>query len=179
MATPVNADAVLGHGLRPWLELRSAGWGRADAINGISTLPRSNVRESGEVMKIKLSLFHVFLSLALIALIGVGVLAGVSATTIRNQMVIERKDKVQQIVLCVNTVVRHQLDKYKKGELSEEEAKKRAVDAIQSFRFDGTNYIFAITYNYCTIAHVDPTKLGNPTNPSDSTSTARSRATFR
>mgnify|MGYP001971994940 FL=1 len=111
-------------------------------------------------MKIKLSLFQVFLSLALIALIGVGVLAGVSATTIRNQMVIERKDKVQQIVLGVNTVVRHQLDLYKKGTLTEEEAKKRAIDAIQSFRFDGTNYIFAITYEFCTIAHVDPTKLG-------------------
>ncbi|MEQ9361008.1 MAG: cache domain-containing protein, partial [Rhodospirillales bacterium] len=111
-------------------------------------------------MKFKLSLFHVFLLLALIALIGVATLSGISATTMRDTMLHDRQDKVKQIILSVNAIVRHELAKQKSNEQTPEAARERILSAIQSVRFDGDNYIFAITYDFCTLAHVDPTKMG-------------------
>jgi methyl-accepting chemotaxis protein len=111
-------------------------------------------------MKFKLSLFNVFLLLALIALIGVATLSGISATTMRDTMLNDRQDKVKQIVLGVNAIVRHELAKQKNNEQTPEVARERILSAIRSVRFDGDNYIFAITYDFCTLAHVDPTKMG-------------------
>mgnify|MGYP001350683570 CR=1 FL=1 len=53
-------------------------------------------------MKINLSIFHVFLLSALVTLIGVAGLAFVSANEMRNTMLNDRQDKVQQTRLFVN-----------------------------------------------------------------------------
>ncbi|MEQ9557157.1 MAG: methyl-accepting chemotaxis protein [Rhodospirillales bacterium] len=111
-------------------------------------------------MKFKLSLFHVFLLLALIALIGVATLSGISATTMRDTMLNDRQDKVKQTVLGVDSIVRAELAKQKKGELTEAEAKARITDVLRTYRYDGTNYIFAIGYDYCVLAHSNAKVIG-------------------
>tara|TARA_B100000405_G_scaffold301217_1_gene262181 strand:- start:46 stop:1761 length:1716 start_codon:yes stop_codon:yes gene_type:complete len=122
--------------------------------------PKGEIQKNGDLMKIKLSLFHAFFLLALIALIGIAGLAVVSATTMRNTMLNDRQDKVKQITLGVNSLLRSELDKQKSGEQTPEVTHQNIVKMLKAFRYDGKNYIFAIGYDYCVVAHVKTKSIG-------------------
>ena len=111
-------------------------------------------------MKINLSIFHVFLLSALVTLIGVAGLAFVSANEMRNTMLNDRQDKVQQTILGVNSLIRAEIEKQKKNEQTPEATKERIVSLLQNYRFDGNNYIFALTYEQCVVAHTKAKLIG-------------------
>lgn len=111
-------------------------------------------------MKLKLSFLNFFISLGFIVLAGISVLSIISATQMRSAMLDDRKDKVQQVILGVNSVIREIIDRQESGELTEEDAKKRILSSVQNFRYDGDNYIFGITYDFCVLAHAKPQNIG-------------------
>jgi methyl-accepting chemotaxis protein len=58
-----------------------------------------------------------------------------------------KKLEVKHIVEVGATIVQGYIDRMKKGELSEADAKRQAVDALKNARFDGGNFLFINDWN--------------------------------
>ncbi|MCF8480103.1 MAG: cache domain-containing protein [Rhodospirillum sp.] len=112
-------------------------------------------------MERKLSISTIFTILSLVTLLGIGALSITSATTTKATMLEDRQDKIKQIILGVTSVANAVLERQREGNLTEEQAHRAILDYVQNFRFDGNNYIFAITYDFCVLAHVKVKDIGS------------------
>ncbi len=73
----------------------------------------------------------------------------------------QHKMNLQSIVDSALEIAKHYYDLYRKGELSESEAKKLAEEAIGAIRFNGgTGYVFVFTDDGVTVVHVKKSLIG-------------------
>lgn len=73
----------------------------------------------------------------------------------------QHKMNLQSIVDSALEIAKHYYDLYRKGELSESEAKKLAEEAIGAIRFNnGSGYVFVFTDDGVTVVHVKKSLIG-------------------
>ena len=80
--------------------------------------------------------------MVLSALIGIAVLTGWFLVSERQLILEERQTGVRQVVEAAHGVVAHFHGLSQKGSLSEEEAKKSALAALQAVRYSGNEYVW-------------------------------------
>jgi len=71
-----------------------------------------------------------------------------------------KKEKIVSIVESAMSIIEKYYEDYKKGLLSEEEAKKRALEDIMNFRYEGNNYVFVFDDKGYTLAHINKDLIG-------------------
>jgi len=106
----------------------------------------------------KLATLSIGRSFALIAALAVVVSAGGVAVTLhaaRNEMIALKRVEMKNAVDAAATTVNSYLARAEKGELSEADAKKMAIDAIGSARFDNGNYYFLIDFDGISVLHAN------------------------
>ncbi|MGN6098409.1 MAG: methyl-accepting chemotaxis protein [Bosea sp. (in: a-proteobacteria)] len=97
-------------------------------------------------------------SFALIATLAVVIAAGGVGYTLnaaRHEMIALKRAEMKNTVEAAATTIRGYLARVQKGELKEEDAKKLAMDALGSARFDGGNYYFLINYDGISVLHAN------------------------
>lgn len=91
--------------------------------------------------------------LTLIGIIGLAIVAVVTLTTLKDIMIEDRKDKVQQVVDIGLSTAAYYHTLAKDGALSEEEAKTAALSAIESMRYAGSEYLWVNDLQPVMIMH--------------------------
>jgi len=71
-----------------------------------------------------------------------------------------KKEKITSIVESAMSIVEKYYEDYKEGLLSEEEAKKKALEDIMSIRYEGNNYVFIFDDKGYMLAHINKDLLG-------------------
>ncbi|WP_375408697.1 methyl-accepting chemotaxis protein [uncultured Methylobacterium sp.] len=84
----------------------------------------------------------------------------VSLSSTRETIVAEKRSETRHIVEVVAAQVKSYVALAKAGTLSETEARRLAVQAMQAARFDGTNYVFSYDYDGVVVAHAKAAFLG-------------------
>jgi methyl-accepting chemotaxis protein len=108
----------------------------------------------------RLSITQQFAAVCLLAIVvAVGCL-GYILVQIRDDMMAQRRAQVQHIVETASAIVRSLQEKAKAGELSEDAAKKAALQTVGSMRYAGKNYVFVSNFDGVTIAHPNPAVVG-------------------
>ena len=110
--------------------------------------------------RFKLSIFVIFMSMAGVALIGLGITSFMSLSSLKTTMLDDRYDKVKQLTLGVHNTVQKILDREKSGEIDRKTAEQLVFNTAQNFRYDGNNYIFTISYDGCYFTHVKEDRIG-------------------
>ncbi len=78
-----------------------------------------------------------------------------------NSLLETHKRKIKAIVESARAIVEHYYDLFKKGELSEEEAKEKAKEAVDALRYDGGNgYVFITDYSGVMLVHIKRDLIG-------------------
>ncbi len=72
---------------------------------------------------------------------------------IKHELMDGRKKNVKDVVEMAHSVAVHYLDEANQGRLSQEEAKKSALEAIETLRYDHGNYVWVNDYNSVMIMH--------------------------
>jgi len=72
---------------------------------------------------------------------------------LKNEMLVSYDDKIQNQVQNAISLVNYVYNEYKSGILSEDEAKKKAIDLIKSLRYGKTGYFWIDDVNGILIAH--------------------------
>ena len=81
--------------------------------------------------------------------------------TLRSTLLDDRKENIRQIIDMAETSIAHLDDKVKSGDLTEQEAKQQALEAISRLRFNGDNYVFIMDANGTIVMHpVTPSLVG-------------------
>ncbi|MCU4180984.1 methyl-accepting chemotaxis protein [Bosea sp. BH3] len=106
----------------------------------------------------KLATLSIGRSFALIAalavLIAVGGI-GYSLNAARNEMMVLKRAEMKNLVDAAATTVKGYLARVESGELKEEDAKKLAMEALGSARFDDGNYYFLVNYDGISVLHAN------------------------
>ncbi len=108
----------------------------------------------------KISISRQFGILSVLSLAMVLACVGYTLYEVRAKMLAEKRDQIQNVVDAGGAIARSFVAKAKSGVVSEEEAKKMALDAISAIRFDGTNYVFVMTLDGVMIAHPTANLVG-------------------
>jgi methyl-accepting chemotaxis protein len=80
---------------------------------------------------------------------------GLTLNEARQEMIDFKRAEIKNAVDAAATTINSYLARVEKGELKEAEAKKLAIDAISSARFDGSNYYFIINYEGISVSHAN------------------------
>jgi methyl-accepting chemotaxis protein len=78
---------------------------------------------------------------------------GYTLVEMREQMLGQKRSQIQNIVEGADAIALNFVEKAKAGTISEEAAKRTALDAIGAIRFDATNYVFVLNFDGVMIAH--------------------------
>lgn len=84
------------------------------------------------------------LTLIFMALVGLLVVSAVALFAQRETMLLDRKERIHNLVETARNIVERYEDLAQKGALSEQDAKERARAALGAMRFDKDNYLFAL-----------------------------------
>ncbi|OKH87575.1 methyl-accepting chemotaxis protein [Thalassospira sp. TSL5-1] len=85
--------------------------------------------------------------------------------TLRTVLVDDRKENIRQIVDMAATSMQRLADMAKSGDISEEDAKKQALDIVSGMRYDGDNYVFVMDAKGTIIMHpITRSLVGKDTN---------------
>ncbi len=98
--------------------------------------------------------------LVLAAIIGMLAVASVGLLNLRNNLFEARQDKLKSLVETAHSIIADYYHKSKTGEMTEEEAIKKALATVQVMRYSGENYIFILNSKVVIISHPDPTQVG-------------------
>jgi methyl-accepting chemotaxis protein len=92
---------------------------------------------------------------ALIGLMVVGlvVMTVAGLSSMHQTMLEDRRQMLKQVVDSATSIVTHYQDRAAKGELSEEEAKARASEALRAWRYGKNDYVFINSYTNTSIMH--------------------------
>jgi methyl-accepting chemotaxis protein len=93
---------------------------------------------------------QLILAMALIAFIAV---SAVSLMDYRGVMLSDRMDKTRNVVEVAGSVIRAQHERFKRGEIGEDEAKAAAVAQVKALRYEGENYFWIIDDKANMIMH--------------------------
>jgi methyl-accepting chemotaxis protein len=89
---------------------------------------------------------------------------GYTLVEVRSQMLMQKRSQIQNVVEAGGAIVRSYVEKAKAGQIPEETAKTMAVEAISAIRFDGTNYVFVLSFDCVMIAHPKADLVGKNTS---------------
>jgi methyl-accepting chemotaxis protein len=90
------------------------------------------------------------------AIIGMLAVAAVGLINLRNNLFEERQDKIKSVAEAARSIVADYYHRAQTGELSEDDARKKALAAVQVIRYSGDNYLFVFNSKVVIIAHPDP-----------------------
>lgn len=90
------------------------------------------------------------------SLIGIAALTASSLWSFKDSLLESKRVQLNYIVNSAHNIVKHFHDRNLAGELSTEEAKARAIEAVQAIRYDGNNYLWINDYDVNIVMH--PTK---------------------
>ncbi|MFP4464641.1 MAG: methyl-accepting chemotaxis protein [Alphaproteobacteria bacterium] len=93
---------------------------------------------------------NLLIATAFLALIAV---AGLMLKEYKHTMMEDRRIQVQEVVKVADSLILSTLEKYKNGELEEEQAKNLAKRLISELRYDGDNYFWINDYNARMVMH--------------------------
>ena len=108
----------------------------------------------------KFSISYVFYFVAFVSFLGVSLVGGVSALGLRDVMLADRYDKIEQITLGLNNFIQKTIAREQSGEITHEEAETLVRNTVQNFRYDGNNYLFMISYDFCVFSHAKTERIG-------------------
>jgi methyl-accepting chemotaxis protein len=103
-----------------------------------------------------LSALSIGRSFGLVAVIAALVAVGSVGFTLykaRNEMISLKRNEIKNAVEAAATTVAAYVARVEKGEISDADGRKLAIDAVTNARFDGGNYYFVIRYDGVNIAH--------------------------
>ncbi|MBP0618322.1 cache domain-containing protein, partial [Jiella mangrovi] len=105
------------------------------------------------------------ISRKLAALIGVATLASIIAVSLQLSSLQEsiwkdRKVLLQSQIDTAKSIVEHYADEAASGRLSQEEAQRRAADAVRSIRYGKGDYLFIHRFDGFTVVHPSPQREG-------------------
>ncbi len=98
--------------------------------------------------------FWAVLALTIIGMIGVGILA---ASNLEKRIYAEKRQELKYIVETATSQINAYHVRFQKGEISEEFAQKKSLEAISSIRYDGNNYLW--------VNDMKPTMVMHPLKP--------------
>lgn len=78
----------------------------------------------------------------------------------REQALKAKKEQLKNIIQVVDGYLLSLQAKVERGELSKEEAQTIAIDQVRNFKYGNGDYIFICNFEYITIAHPDPKRVG-------------------
>ncbi len=102
-----------------------------------------------------LSITRSFGLVAAIAVVVTVAAVGLTLKEARQEMIDLKRAEIKNAVDAAATTINGYLARVEKGELKEAEAKKLAIDAVSSARFDNGNYYFVIDYNGISVSHAN------------------------
>lgn len=114
----------------------------------------------------KISVRNKMIILLVISTLGMLLISGVGLYASRQSMFNERKAKLRNIVEAAITITADLHDRAKKGEMSVEEAQRRAKVALSAMRYDGTEYLFIFDDGPVMLMHpAQPQLVGQDLSP--------------
>jgi diguanylate cyclase (GGDEF)-like protein len=78
----------------------------------------------------------------------------------RESALAAHKDQLKNITLIQESFLNHKYQQFKNGQLTEQEAKRQALNELRSFRYGHNDYLWVSDYRSVLISHPDP-KLHN------------------
>lgn len=107
-------------------------------------------------MKIRVRIYLIN-GIAALGMIGI-VLMG--SHYIEKAILKERTNQIQMVVEAAINLTKRYMERVKAGEFSEEEAKKRALNAISNLRYNGNNYVWVNDINGTMLWHPKASLVG-------------------
>ncbi len=101
----------------------------------------------------KLRITTRLLSIVALALIGMMLVGAIGLNNLRNNLLQDRYAKTQNLVEAAKSIVVHNYDLFKKGELSEADAKARALADVATLRYEGDNYFWINDFDGVLLMH--------------------------
>ena len=122
--------------------------------------------------KFNFSISQIILSISAISVFGMILISILNAQTLRQALLSERKDKVEQVVLGISSIINDVIAREKNGELSHDQAIDFIKQIILKYRYGQNNYAFLISYEHCAIAHIRKDFIGQCAETPDDTAKA-------
>lgn len=91
-----------------------------------------------------------------LSVLGICAVAGVGLSTLKSNLIADRKDKLQDIVLIAQQAIDLDREAAKKAGLSETEMLARSKALLRSLRFGKDDYFYALDMNGVVVAHPNP-----------------------
>ena len=107
-----------------------------------------------------LSISRQFAILSVLSIVMIVGCLGYTLIEIRSEMMAQKRGQIQSVVEVADTIVRGFVEKAKSGQLSEEAAKKGALEAVGAARYAGKNYVFIYSFDGTMLAHPNPDLVG-------------------
>jgi len=105
------------------------------------------------MMAVTVGITRKILMIVSLSLIGALSLVALNLLSLHRAMVEDRKTAVRQVVELAISIVDFQYKQAQSGQISEEEARKRAGDAVRAMRFGRGDYLFIYNTNGVTEVH--------------------------
>ncbi|MET0090431.1 MAG: methyl-accepting chemotaxis protein [Candidatus Thiodiazotropha sp.] len=96
-----------------------------------------------------------------IAIIGFSVLTVMAPSEFYSGMMEAKQAQTNVLVQSVDSIISNYYDRSQRGEMSEEEAKKQALEKVSVIRYDDTNYFWVNDYNSRILMHPLKPELNN------------------
>ncbi len=98
----------------------------------------------------------VLIALSLVTLLGN---FAVNVLQSKDELFEERVASARHLAHTANGIIVYYHDRFRRGELSEDDAKTGALDALSKMRYDGDNYFWVNDYDHMMIMHTAKPKL--------------------
>jgi methyl-accepting chemotaxis protein len=95
-----------------------------------------------------------------LSVLGIAAVAFVGLSTLKDNLLEDRKDKLQQLVLIARQAVEFDYLSSRKAGLSDEQAKERGRLLLQSLHFGKDDYFYALDANAVLVAHPNAKLIG-------------------
>ncbi|CAG8998131.1 MAG: Methyl-accepting chemotaxis protein McpP [Candidatus Celerinatantimonas neptuna] len=89
----------------------------------------------------------------LLTVIGIIIIVYFAASQTHQTMIAEKEQKTQNLVETVFSIMQYNYKTYQNGEQSEQQAKKSALKAVSSLRYDQSNYFWIHSLNLHMVMH--------------------------
>lgn len=101
----------------------------------------------------KYTIQHRFILLLALMLTGLIILSSISLSQAYQSLLQQKHDSNQQVVEAAYSVIEHFHQQQSDGKLSEEQAKKGAIEVLNSLRYDNSNYFWVNDFTPSMIMH--------------------------
>ena len=93
------------------------------------------------------------LTIVLLALVGMVLVGAIGLNNLRSNLLQDRYQKTQELVQAAQSIVHTYYDRFKKGEMSEADAKAAALAHVSMLRYQGDNYFWINDFDGVLLMH--------------------------